>query len=140
MSDSVNKLWTKDKAILYNVQTQKKMNTLRNKVSLIGRLGAQPEVVTLDSGRTLARFSLATNENYKNKEGEWQENTQWHNITVWGKTAERASKILNKGQEIVVEGKIVNNSYETKDGEKRYNTTIEVNEFLIISPKAEEVK
>lgn len=54
------------------------MNTLRNKVSLIGRLGAQPEVVKFDSGRTLARFSLATNESYKNKEGEWQDVTQWH--------------------------------------------------------------
>ncbi len=92
------------------------MNTLRNKVSLIGRLGAQPEVVTLDSGRTLARFSLATNENYKNKEGAWQENTQWHNITAWGQTAELMSKLLNKGQEVVVEGKLVNSSYETKEG------------------------
>ena len=78
------------------------MNTLRNKVSLIGRLGAQPEVVTFDSGKTLARFSLATNESYKNKAGEWQDNTQWHNITAWGKTAELVSKMLSKGQEIVV--------------------------------------
>lgn len=111
------------------------MNTLRNKVSLIGRLGAQPEVVTLDSGRTLARFSLATNESYKNKEGEWQESTQWHNITAWGKTADLIGKLLNKGQEVVVEGKLVNNTYETKEGEKRYGTTIEVNEFLLLAPK-----
>lgn len=111
------------------------MNTLRNKVSLIGRLGAQPEVVTFDSGRTLARFSLATNESYKNKEGEWQESTQWHNITAWGKTADLIGKLLNKGQEVVVEGKLVNNTYETKEGEKRYGTTIEVNEFLLLAPK-----
>lgn len=111
------------------------MNSLRNKVSLIGRLGAQPEVVTFDSGRTLARFSLATNESYKNKEGEWQESTQWHNITAWGKTADLIGKLLNKGQEVVVEGKLVNNSYETKEGEKRYGTTIEVNEFLLLAPK-----
>lgn len=116
------------------------MNTLRNKVSLIGRLGAQPELVTLDSGRTLARFSLATNENYKNKEGAWQENTQWHNITAWGKTAELMSKLLNKGQEVVVEGKLVNSSYETKEGEKRFSTAIEVNEFLLLTPKAENEK
>lgn len=116
------------------------MNTLRNKVSLIGRLGAQPEVVTLDSGRTLARFSLATNENYKNKEGAWQENTQWHNITAWGKTAELISKLLNKGQEVVVEGKLVNSSYETKEGEKRFSTAIEVNEFLLLAPKSENEK
>lgn len=112
------------------------MNALRNKVSLIGRLGAQPEIVKLDSGRTLARFSIATNESYKNKNGERQENTQWHNLTAWGKTAELAVKLLTKGQEIVVEGKLVNNSYETKEGEKRYVTDIEVNEFLIVSPKS----
>ena len=116
------------------------MNTLRNKVSLIGRLGAQPEIVNLDSGRTLARFSLATNESYKNKSGEWQDNTQWHNLTAWGKTAELAGKMLSKGQEIVVEGKLVNNSYETKDGEKRYGINIEVNEFLIVSPKSTDEK
>lgn len=111
------------------------MNTLRNKVSLIGRLGAQPEVVTFDSGKSLARFSLATQENYKNKEGAWTENTQWHTITAWGKTAQRIAKVLNKGQEVLVEGRIVNNSYETKEGEKRYGTTIEVNDFLVLSPK-----
>lgn len=111
------------------------MNTLRNKVCLIGRLGAQPEIVTFDSGRTMARFSLATNENFRNKDGEWQENTQWHNLTAWGKTAERIAKVLAKGQEVLVEGRIVNNSYETKEGEKRYGTTIEVNEFLMLSPK-----
>ena len=111
------------------------MNTLRNKVSLIGRLGAQPEVVTFDSGRNLARFSLATNESYKDTNGEWKENTQWHNITAWGKTADLVAKMLNKGQEIVVDGKIVHNTYETKTGEKRYGTTIELNEFLLVSPK-----
>lgn len=111
------------------------MNTLRNKVSLIGRLGAQPEVVKFDSGRTLARFSLATNESYKNKDGEWQDVTQWHNVTAWGKTADLIAKLLNKGQEVLVEGRLVNNSYETKEGEKRYGTTIEVNEFLMLSAK-----
>lgn len=114
------------------------MNALRNKVSLIGRLGAQPEVVKFDSGRTLARFSLATNESYKNKDGEWQEQTQWHNITAWGKTADLIGKLLNKGQEVVVEGRLVNNSYETKDGEKRYGTTVEINEFLLLAPKQDE--
>ncbi|MDG1148392.1 MAG: single-stranded DNA-binding protein [Crocinitomicaceae bacterium] len=113
------------------------MNGLRNKVSLIGRLGAAPEVVTFESGRTLARFSIATNESYKNKEGEWQDKTQWHNLTIWGKQAETAAKILTKGQEIIAEGKLVNSQYETKEGEKRYATSIEVNEFLILSPKPE---
>lgn len=113
------------------------MNSLRNKVSLIGRLGAQPEVVKFDSGRTLARFSLATNENYKNKDGEWQEQTQWHNITAWGKTADLIAKLLNKGQEVVVEGRLVNNTYETKEGEKRYGTTVEVSDFLLLATKNE---
>ena len=108
------------------------MNTLRNKVSLIGRLGAQPEVMTFESGRKMARFTLATNESYKNKEGEWQENTQWHIITAWGKTAELVGKLLQKGNEIVVDGKLVTNTYETKEGEKRYGTSIELNEFLLL--------
>ncbi len=115
------------------------MNALRNKVSLIGRLGAQPEIVTLESGKVFARFSLATNEGYKGKDGTWKENTQWHNLKAWGKTAEHVSKVLRKGLEIAVEGKIVNENYETKKGEKRYGTSIEVNDFLILSPKSENV-
>jgi len=111
------------------------MNALRNKVSLIGRLGAQPEVVTFDSGKTLARFSIATNESYRDKSGEWQEQTQWHNITAWGKTATLVGKILNKGQEVIVQGRLVNKSYETKSGEKRFSTEIEMNEFLAIGSK-----
>jgi single-strand DNA-binding protein len=113
------------------------MNTLRNKVSLIGRLGAQPEVTTFDTGRTLARFTLATNERFKDKEGNWQDNTQWHMINAWGKIAERVKKALNKGQEVILEGKLVNQSYETKSGEKRYSTVIEATEFLLLSPKQE---
>lgn len=111
------------------------MITLRNKVNLVGRLGAQPEVVTFDSGKTLARFSLATNESYKNKEGEWVENTQWHNVTAWGKLAEKVVNNLEKGLEVMIEGKLVQNAYETKDGEKRYGVNIEMSEFLLISPK-----
>ncbi len=108
------------------------MNALRNKVSLIGRLGAQPELVTFESGRTLARFSIATNESYKDKSGKWQDQTQWHNIVAWGKTANLVGEILNKGQEVIVQGRIVNKSYETKSGEKRYSTEIEMNEFLAL--------
>ena len=108
------------------------MNKLKNKVSLIGRIGMQPEVKEFDSGKTLIRFSLATNESYKDKNGEWNELTQWHTINAWGKTAEIMSQKINKGQEVLVEGRLVNQSYETKDGEKRYVTHIEANEFLII--------
>ena len=113
------------------------MNTLRNKVSLIGRLGGQPEITTFDTGRTLARFTLATNESYKDKSGNWQENTQWHNVNAWGKTAERVKKALNKGQEIILEGKLVHQSYESKTGEKRYGTVIEATEFLLLTGKTE---
>ncbi len=116
------------------------MNTLRNKVSLIGRLGAQPEVMTFESGRKMARFTLATNESYKNKDGEWQENTQWHIITAWGKTAELVGKLLQKGNEIVVDGKLITNTYETKEGEKRYGTSIEMNEFLLLTKRTEAAK
>ena len=116
------------------------MNTLKNKVNLIGRLGAQPEVVTFDSGKTLARFTMATNENYKDKNGEWKETTQWHTINTWGKTAERVKEKLNKGQEIILEGKLVNQSYETTTGEKRFSTVIEATEFLVISEKKETIK
>jgi len=80
------------------------MNALRNKVSLIGRLGAQPEVVTLDSGRVVARFSMATNESYKGKDGEWKENTQWHNVKAWGKLAELVSQNLQKGWDCKIRG------------------------------------
>ncbi|MFT5860944.1 MAG: single-strand DNA-binding protein [Flavobacteriaceae bacterium] len=111
------------------------MNTLRNKVSLIGRLGAAPEVVKLEGGKALTRFSIATNESYKDKKGEWQENTQWHTINAWGTNAELSAKLLAKGHEIAIEGKIVHNTYETKTGEKRNSTSIEMREFLLLTPR-----
>lgn len=113
------------------------MNNLRNKVSLIGRLGAQPEYTTTENGRTLARFSLAVNSNYKDKTGNWVTDTQWHNINAWGKTADLVKKLLSKGQEIVVEGKLTNRTYETKTGEKRFSTTVEMNEFLVLTSKSD---
>lgn len=113
------------------------MNTLRNKVSLIGRLGANPELTTLESGTTLAKFSIATNEGYKDKSGEWVDVTQWHNIEAWGKLAESISKHLEKGMEVMLEGKLNNTTYESKTGEKRYATSIVANEFIKVSTKAE---
>lgn len=113
------------------------MNNLRNKVSLIGRLGAQPEYTTTENGRALARFSLAVNSNYKDKTGNWVTDTQWHNINAWGKTADLVKRLLSKGQEIVVEGKLINRTYETKTGEKRFSTTVEMNEFLVLTSKSE---
>lgn len=121
----------------FNLLKNKTMNALKNKVKLIGRLGVEPELVKFETGRTLARFTLATNENYKDKKGEWHELTQWHTINAWGKLADLVQKLLKKGQEIIVEGRLVNQSYETKSGEKRFTTIIEASEFLVLTPKSE---
>ena len=82
------------------------MNTLRNKVQLIGNLGNDPEIITLDSGKKLAKFSIATNESYKNTMGEKVTDTQWHNVIAWNKTAEIIEKYVTKGNEIAIEGKL----------------------------------
>ena len=108
------------------------MNTLRNKVQLIGNLGNDPEIINLDSGKRLAKFSIATNESYKNASGEKVTDTQWHNVVAWGKTAEIAEKYLTKGKEIAIEGKLTSRSYEAKDGEKRYVTEVVINELLML--------
>lgn len=111
------------------------MNNLRNKVSLIGRLGIQPEVINLHSGRKRVRFTLATNERFRNKAGEWQENTQWHTINAWGKLAEKAERFLEKGLEVFLDGKLIHQSFENKNGEKQYSTVVEATDFFIVSPK-----
>ena len=108
------------------------MNSLRNKVQLIGNLGNDPEIQTLENGTKLAKFSIATNETYKNAKGEKVTDTQWHNIVAWGKLAEIAEEFLSKGKEIMVEGKLVNRSYETNEGEKRSITEIKCNELLML--------
>jgi len=107
------------------------MNTLRNKVQLIGNLGNDPEIITLESGKKFAKFSLATNENYKDANGEKQTKTDWHNIVAWNKTADIIEKYVTKGKEIAIDGKLTNRSYETKEGEKRYITEVVVNEVLM---------
>ena len=111
------------------------MNNLRNKVQLIGRLGQTPEVKKLDSGKTVANFSLATSDKYKNAKGELIENTEWHNLVAWGKTAEIIEKYVKKGNEIAIEGKLTNRSWEDKDGNKRYATEVLVNEILLMGGK-----
>jgi len=111
------------------------MNTLKNKVQLIGNLGNAPEVKTLDGGTKLARLSLATNETYKNSKGEKVTETQWHNVIAWGKTAEIVEKYFTKGIEVMVEGKLVNRNYTDKEGVKRYITEVQANELLILSKK-----
>ncbi|RLD39063.1 MAG: single-stranded DNA-binding protein [Bacteroidetes bacterium] len=111
------------------------MKNLRNQVQLIGRLGADPEVKSLNSGTKVARFSLATSDYYKDKDGNKVEDTQWHKIIAWNGSATYADKYLKKGMEIVVSGKLVYGSYDDKDGNKRYTTEIVVNDMLILSKK-----
>ena len=101
----------------------------------MGRLGGSPEIVKFDSGRLLARFSLATHENFKDKNGEWHDFTQWHTINAWGKIAEKVGEKREKGMEVVVEGKLVNQQYENKAGEKRFATIIELYDFIMVQPK-----
>ena len=108
------------------------MNNLRNKVQLIGNLGNNPEIIYLESGKKLAKFSLATNETYKNAKGEKVTNTQWHSLIAWGKTVEIIENYLEKGKEVMIEGKLTSRNYETKTGEKRYITEVQINELLIL--------
>ena len=109
------------------------MSTLKNKVQLIGNVGQEPAITNLESGKKVARLSMATNENYKNSKGEKQTDTNWHTLVAWGKTAEIIEKYVTKGKEIAIEGKLTTRSYETKEGEKRYVTEVLVNEILLLS-------
>lgn len=111
------------------------MNTLRNRVQLIGNLGTAPEVKTLAGGKKVAKLVIATNETYKNQKGEKVTETTWHNLTAWGSHADFAEKFLEKGAEIAIDGKLKHSNYTDKEGIKRYITEIEVHEFMMIGRK-----
>ena len=115
------------------------MYALRNKVQLIGHLGNVPDVKLTEKGKKWARFSLATNETYRNTQGERVTETQWHHLVAWGKMAELAEKYLDKGKEVAVEGKLVNRSYVDKDGIRRFATEILISEILLLGPKKQAV-
>ncbi|HAH59617.1 MAG: single-stranded DNA-binding protein [Lentimicrobium sp.] len=102
-----------------------------NKVILIGNLGKDPEVVNFDNGVKKASFSLATNDSYKNREGQEVDRTEWHNIVMWRGLAEVAEKYLRKGSQVYIEGSLRTRSYE-KDGQKRYITDIECTEMTML--------
>ncbi|MEQ9591633.1 MAG: single-stranded DNA-binding protein [Cyclobacteriaceae bacterium] len=110
------------------------MKSLRNSVQLIGRLGKDPEVKEFGKSKKAA-FSIATSDAYKNQKGEKVEDTQWHNVVIWGKLAGVAEKYLKKGAEVAVEGKLVHRSYETTAGETRYVTEINVNDLVMLGAK-----
>ena len=112
------------------------MYALRNRVQLIGNLGNAPEIRKTESGKKLVRFSVATNESYKNSSGDKVTETQWHNLVAWGKLADIAEKFLNKGTEVAIEGKLINRNYTDKEGVKKYVTEIQVNELLLLGSKA----
>ena len=108
------------------------MSTLRNKVQLIGHVGNDPEIKTFDGGKKLAKLNVATNESYKNDKGEKVEDTQWHSLIAWGKTADIIEKYVVKGKEIAIEGKLTHRSYEDKTGEKRYVTEVVIDELMLL--------
>ena len=112
------------------------MYALKNKVQLIGNLGNAPEIKNLEGGKKFAKFSLATNENYRNQKGEKVEETQWNNLIAWGKVAELCEQYLSKGSEIAIEGKLTHRDYTDTNGVKRYITEIQVNELLLLDKKA----
>ena len=111
------------------------MNNLRNRVQLIGHLGMNPEVKNLETGSKLAKFSIATNESYKNAEGERVTETEWHNIIAWNKTAELVEQYLEKGREVALEGKLTTRSWTDEQGNKKYITEVVCNEILLLGSK-----
>ena len=123
-----------------NNQKSKNMSSLRNSVQLIGHLGKDPEVKQLESGRFVAKVSIATNDIYKNAKGEKVIETQWHNLVTWGKNAENMQKICRKGDEVAVQGKLTHRSYEDKEGVTRYVTEVVVSEFVKLSKMPQPVQ
>ncbi len=109
-----------------------------NKVILIGNLGKDPEVKYTPSGVPVAKFSLATNERYKDKAGEWQDRTEWHNIVAWQRLAEIVGEYVKKGSKIYIEGRIQTSSWEDKQsGEKKYRTEIIAQDLVLLSGRGE---
>lgn len=111
------------------------MNSLRNSVRLVGRLGTDPEVKIFGTDKKLTKLSLATSDSYRNDKGERTTDTQWHSLVIWGAQAQIAEDLLKKGDEIAIEGRINNRSYLDKDGNKKYTSEIVVNEFIKLGTK-----
>ena len=107
------------------------MNAIKNRVQLIGNLGDNPEVTEYAKGKKVARFNIATNEDYKGSDGKVVKETQWHPVVMWGKLAEITEQYVKKGQMLALEGKLVHRSYE-KDGQKRYITEVVASEMLML--------
>ncbi len=108
-----------------------------NKVILLGNLGKDPEIRSLENGASVAKFPLATSETYKNRNGERVETTEWHNVVMWRGLAEIAEKYLKKGSRVYIEGKIRTRSYDDKDGNKKYITEIEADNMLMLDGRGD---
>ncbi|MBI3143229.1 MAG: single-stranded DNA-binding protein [Bacteroidetes bacterium] len=108
---------------------------LRNRVQLIGHLGQAPEIKKLESGKQVARFSLATNENYTDAKGNKVTTTDWHSVVAWGKQAELAQQLLEKGKEVLVEGRLSTREYENADGQKVKLTEVVAQQFMVFGRK-----
>jgi single-strand DNA-binding protein len=108
-----------------------------NKAILIGRLGKDPELRYTQSGSGVATFSLATDRQWKGQDGQKQRETTWHNIVVWGKRAEVVKEYLTKGQQIYIEGRIVNRSYDDKEGNKKYTSEVVLEDFAFLGSRSE---
>lgn len=106
-----------------------------NKVTLIGNLGKDPEVRHLEGGSVVAKFSVATNESYKDKSGEWQTRTEWHNVVAWRMLAERAERDFKKGKLVYVEGKLTNRKWQDKEGNDRYTTEVVANVLKLLEKR-----
>ena len=111
------------------------MNALRNKVQLIGNVGNDPEIRNLEGGKKVANLTIATRDSYKNDKGEKVEQTEWHRVVAWGKTAEIIERFVTKGKEIAIEGKLTHRSYDDKNGEKKSITEVLVNDLLLLGNK-----
>lgn len=107
-----------------------------NRVTIIGNLGRDPEISALPSGNTVCKFSVATTESYKDKNGNWQDITDWHNVVLWERLAEFAQKNLHKGSKVYIEGKLKSRSYE-KDGVTRYVTEIKGENIVLMSERSQ---
>jgi single-strand DNA-binding protein len=108
-----------------------------NKVMLIGNLGKDPEVRYTPSGQAVASFNLATSEKFKNKNGEWEERTEWHRITLWARLAEIAGEYLSKGKTVYIEGRLQTRKWQDNSGNERYTTEIVGEKMQMLSPKGE---
>jgi single-strand DNA-binding protein len=120
---------------IFNKLNLNAMNALRNRVQLIGHVGQDPEIKIFEGGKKLAKITIATNDVYYNENKEKITDTQWHNVTAWGKTADVIESFVTKGKEIAIEGKLTHRSYDDKEGIKRYFTEVVANELLLLGSK-----